>query len=136
MNVGQTPGIQSLSTLPPVLANALPSIGASLEDRFGPAVQFGPSQPESTFVVYTSRGSFSGPALAPAPVTDNPSGIPSISDLVGVNPIQGGVRVSGGSTNVPTQVSYNSQGELVHQTTLFFGGGASNTVTSHFRVLV
>jgi hypothetical protein len=134
-----------------------PDFGQNNSDRFGPAIQIGPSGPPKTvFVVYTQRGTFSAPVAPAEPPPPPPevtphgttgTGLPgssqsqgplTVADLVTplANPIQRPPQTRISGVNVPFQVLYNYQGQAIRQVTLFFGGGASNQFSVHYRVIV
>jgi hypothetical protein len=139
------------TTAPPI-SPLLPSLGPTPPgsgqgtDQFGPPVIIGGKAPQTVFVVYTPRGTLSGTFSAPPPPEVTPHGTtpgttPGGSDLplatqILSSPVQRRTHVTGGAINVPTQVSYNAQGEPIRQVTLFFGGGAANQFASGLRVIV
>lgn len=111
------------AALSPTTPPAISGIATRTLDRFGPATIVGQKATTPTvFVVYTDRGTFS-----PVPhVTPHTNGVtPTAQDYtthILSNPIQRGINVSQSAANIPDQIAYNRQGQLVHQVTLFQSG--------------
>lgn len=107
----------------PTSAPAVSRLAQSHLDRFGPATIVGRKATTPTvFVVYTARGTFS----ANPHVEPHTNGVtPTVQDYIRANlssPIQRGIRTSASAANIPDQIAYNRQGQVVRQVTLFQSG--------------
>ena len=98
-------------------------------NRFGPSSVIG-GKPKSVFVVYTARGTFSG-----NPHVEPTNGVtPTVNDYIRAfrtSPIQRPTQVNYSGRNVPSQVAYNNQGQLIHKTVLFQSGTSYQYATGH-----
>ena len=119
LSVSALSGAAGSPTSSPVVARA----AQRALDRFGPSSIIGGQKPPSVFVVYTARGTFSSmPHVEP-----HTNGVtPTVADYVRaaqqVNPIQRPISLNASARNVPSQIAYNNQGQLVHKTVLFQNG--------------
>jgi hypothetical protein len=117
LSVSALSGAAGSPTSAPVIAQA----AQRALNRFGPSSIVGSQKPASVFVVYTARGTFSS-----APHVEPANGVtPTVADYVRAaqtNPIVRPTSVNFSARNVPSQVAYNNQGQLVHKTVLFQSG--------------
>jgi hypothetical protein len=118
LSVSALSGAAGSPTSAPVIAQA----AQRALDRFGPSSIIGSQKPPSVFVVYTARGTFSS-APHVEPLTNGVT--PTVADYVRAaqtNPIVRPTSVNYSARNVPSQIAYNNQGQLVHKTVLFQNG--------------